>query len=68
MSIVLLQASLPESKYLEPDHIQFNYLSKELYTAITNNQDLAKKFTQKEIEILKEGMVPQSLTWHHHQE
>nr|WP_239208800.1 HNH endonuclease [Brevibacillus laterosporus] len=62
------EISLPESKYLEPDNVQFNYLSKKLYEEIGKNPDIAKKFTKQEIELLKEGKVPESLTWHHHQD
>lgn len=39
-----------------------------MYNEIQNNPELASKFTQKEIEIFKEGGVPKGFTWHHNQE
>ena len=62
------ETTLPTSKYLESDAVQFNYLSKELYKIIERDPILAKRFTNLEIAFLKEGRVPKSLTWHHHQE
>jgi hypothetical protein len=59
---------LPEEFYLEPDGVQFEHLSKKLYEEIANNHELAGKFTEKEIAMLKEGLVPETLTWHHHQD
>uniref|UniRef100_UPI001EF06121 HNH endonuclease n=1 Tax=Paenibacillus tepidiphilus TaxID=2608683 RepID=UPI001EF06121 len=60
--------SLPESYYLEPDDIQFEYLSKELFKKIESDKNLAQKFTAEEIALLKKGKVPETLTWHHHQD
>ncbi|MED1798054.1 HNH endonuclease [Brevibacillus porteri] len=62
------EISLPEKLYLEPDGVQFDYLSKKLYEEIIKNPDLAKKFTKEEIELFKNGSVPKTLTWHHHQD
>ncbi|MEK4534208.1 T7SS effector LXG polymorphic toxin [Peribacillus sp. FSL K6-1552] len=59
---------LPEKYYLETDAVQFEYLSKTLYEEVIRNPELAEKFTAKEYELLKEGRVPKTLTWHHHQE
>ncbi|MGG0286151.1 HNH endonuclease [Peribacillus butanolivorans] len=59
---------LPEKYYLETDAVQFEYLSKALYEEVIRNPELAGKFTAKEYELLKEGRVPKTLTWHHHQE
>ncbi|WP_083678296.1 HNH endonuclease [Paenibacillus sp. FSL R7-0337] len=60
--------TLPEKYYLESDKVQFDYLSKELYKEILENPELAKKFTAAERNLLKEGKVPDTFTWHHHQE
>ncbi|MFK4322969.1 hypothetical protein ABH946_005732 [Bacillus sp. RC145] len=58
---------LDKSFYLEPDKVQFRELSLRLYEKIQRDQDLALKFTPSEIEYLKRGKVPKTLTWHHHQ-
>jgi hypothetical protein len=60
--------SLPEKYYLEPDSVQFEYLSKKLYDDIAKNPKLAEKFSADELALLKEGKVPKTLTWHHHQD
>ncbi|OPH46699.1 hypothetical protein BC351_14535 [Paenibacillus ferrarius] len=60
--------ALPEKFYLEPDGVQFEYLSKKLYADITSNSKLAGNFSEVEIALLKEGKVPKTLTWHHHQD
>ncbi|MDM5212685.1 T7SS effector LXG polymorphic toxin [Peribacillus sp. NJ4] len=59
---------LPEKYFLETDAAQFEYLSKTLSEEIISIPELAEKFTAKEYEVLKEGRVPKTLTWHHHQE
>ncbi len=59
---------LDKSFYLEPDKVQFRELSLRLYEKIQRDQDLALKFTPSEIEYLKRGKVPKTLTWHHHQD
>ena len=59
---------LPDKLYLETDAVQFEYLSRLLYKEIQGNPNLVKGFTKQEIEILKAGKVPQTLTWYHHQE
>ncbi|MFB8375146.1 HNH endonuclease [Paenibacillus taichungensis] len=59
---------LPKKYYLEPDATQFEYLSKELYDQIVKNPSLEQRFTETEIQLLKEGKVPKTLTWHHHQD
>ncbi|MFS0763794.1 T7SS effector LXG polymorphic toxin [Peribacillus phoenicis] len=59
---------LPEKYFLESDAAQFEYLSKTLSEEIISNPELAEKFTAKEYEVFKEGRVPKTLTWHHHQE
>ncbi|ADM71326.1 hypothetical protein GMA19_03517 [Paenibacillus polymyxa E681] len=62
------ELSLPEKYYLEPDSVQFEYLSKKLYDDIAKNPKLAEKFSADELALLKEGKVPKTLTWHHHQD
>ncbi|MGG0277502.1 HNH endonuclease [Bacillus rhizoplanae] len=62
------EKDLPEKLYLETDAIQFEHLSRLLYKEIQGNPDLAKRFTNEEIKLLEAGRVPQTLTWHHHQQ
>ncbi|WP_231869697.1 HNH endonuclease [Paenibacillus riograndensis] len=35
---------------------------------LLESPELAQKFTKSEIALLKEGKVPKTLTWHHHQD
>ncbi|WP_246234974.1 HNH endonuclease, partial [Bacillus aquiflavi] len=62
------EIDLPEKLYLETDAIQFEYLSRLLYKEIQRDPSLAKIFTDEEIKLLEAGRVPQTLTWHHHQQ
>ncbi|MFD2214908.1 HNH endonuclease [Metabacillus endolithicus] len=62
------EITLPEKLHLDTDAAQFEYLSKMLYKEIKEKPELLSKFTDREIELLKAGKVPQTLTWHHHQE
>ncbi|MDA7027417.1 HNH endonuclease [Bacillus sp. CLL-7-23] len=62
------QTSLPESKYLAGDKEQFKHLSKELYEKAMNNQKIKSRFTDDELEILRNGETPKRFVWHHHQE
>lgn len=66
-----------ESKYntkLEPEDYMksrsahFDKASKALYNNIMNDSSLRSKFTKEEIGIFKDGGVPKSYTWHHHQD
>ena len=59
---------LEEVDYLKSRGTHFSRASKALYDEIQNNSVLASKFTQKEIDIFKEGGVPKRFTWHHNQE
>ncbi|MEI5912055.1 HNH endonuclease [Bacillus albus] len=62
------ETSLSESYHLEPDSVQFKYLSQKLYDDIMKDPNLAKQFSQTDIELFKLGKKPKSVTWHHHQE
>lgn len=46
----------------------FYYASKELYKQALKNKALRSKFTKKELEMFKNGLVPPRFTWHHNQE
>ena len=62
------ETSLSESYHLDPDSVQFKYLSQKLYDDIMKDPNLAKRFSQTDIELFKLGKKPKSVTWHHHQE
>nr|WP_242227323.1 HNH endonuclease [Bacillus pseudomycoides] len=62
------ETSLSESYHIEPDSVQFKYLSQKLYDDIMKDPNLAKQFSQTDIELFKLGKKPKSVTWHHHQE
>ena len=53
--------------YLKSRGTHFDRASKDLYQQIMANDELARKFTQEEIELFKNGSVPKRFTWHHHQ-
>jgi hypothetical protein len=60
--------NLDPADYLKSRGTHFDRASKSLYNEIQNNSELASKFTQKEIDIFKEGGVPKRFIWHHNQE
>ncbi|MED4401596.1 T7SS effector LXG polymorphic toxin [Metabacillus fastidiosus] len=62
------QSELPKFLYLKSDSRQFRHLTKELAQKIEEKPELGKKFTEKELKLIKKGKVPKSLTWHHHQD
>ncbi len=53
------EITLPEKLHLDTDAAQFEYLSKMLYKEIKEKPELLSKFTDREIELLKAGKVPQ---------
>lgn len=53
--------------YLKSRGTHFDRASKALYSDIMKNDSLRSQFTDAEIAIFKEGGVPKSHTWHHHQ-
>ena len=58
---------LEPEDYLKSRGTHFDRASKDLYQQIMANDELARKFTQEEIELFKNGSVPKRFTWHHHQ-
>ncbi|MFC4620415.1 HNH endonuclease [Camelliibacillus cellulosilyticus] len=38
------------------------------YIKIQSNPNLKNKFTEDEIELFKNGIVPERFIWHHHQD
>ena len=58
---------LEPEDYLKSRGTHFDRASKDLYQQIMANDELARRFTQEEIELFKKGSVPKRFTWHHHQ-
>ena len=59
---------LEPEDYLKSRGTHFDRASKDLYQQIMANDELARRFTQEEIELFKKSSVPKRFTWHHHQE
>lgn len=65
----VFDAQLPDELCLSKDKEQFKECNKQLYEAIQNDPELAKKFTPEQLEQIKDGMknggAPDGYTWHH---
>jgi hypothetical protein len=60
------EANLPENLLQAKDKAQFCECNKQLYEAIQENPELAKKFTPEQIKDgIKNGGAPDGYTWHH---
>ena len=46
----------------------FSIACKKLYKKAMRNKKFARRFTKKELELFKNGIVPDKYTWHHHQD
>lgn len=56
-------------KYWKKDRsVHFYQASRLLYQKIQKSSRLANKFTKREINLFKEGDLPDKYTWHHHQD
>lgn len=61
----MFDARLPDDKLQSSDREQFNECNKQLKDAIENGPDLHSKFTEEQIEQIKNGDTPDGYTWHH---
>lgn len=61
-------AQLPDDLLQASDSEQFAECNQQLGEAIENDPDLANKFSDEQIEQIKNGDTPDGLTWHHHEE
>ena len=59
---------LKPEDYLKSRGTHFDRASKTLYNDIMKDSNLRSRFTDAEIAIFKEGGVPKTYTWHHHQD
>lgn len=58
-------ATLSPDEYKSTDSVQFNRVNKQLKEAVSKNDDLAKKFTPQQLEMIEAGRTPRGYTWHH---
>lgn len=58
-------AKLSPDEYKSTDPVQFNRANKQLKEAVVNDSDLAKKFTNQQLEMIEYGRTPRGYTWHH---
>lgn len=62
-------AQISEDLYHETDYTQFKECNAQLHEAIQNDPDLRAKFTEEQVEQIKEGIMdgtaPDGYTWHH---
>ena len=61
-------AQLPEELYQSTDKEQFTESNKQLKDAIDKDPELAKRFTQEQLEQIKNNDTPDGYTWHHNEE
>lgn len=59
---------LEPSDYTKSRTTYFRRASKDLYNSIQKDSKLASQFTTEEINLFKEGKVPENYTLHHHQD
>lgn len=62
-------AQIPMKMYLDRDVVQFKECNKQLFEAVTKNPELNEKFTDEQLEQIKDGLKdgtsPDGYTWHH---
>ena len=64
---------LPEEEYKESFYNQQKWLNERMSKLVDPSsseydESIAEKLTDEQIEDFKEGIMPEGLTWHHHQE
>ncbi|WP_336769971.1 WXG100 family type VII secretion target [Bacillus bombysepticus] len=65
---VISEVKLKEVDYKKTRPTHDRICNKLLYEQILKDPKLAAKFTDKEIELFKNGEKPKTYTWHHHQD
>ena len=65
-------AKIPENMYLKSDKDQFKECNKQLLNEIENNPEMRDKFSEEQIDQIKEGIkegtAPEGYVWHHNEE
>ncbi|WP_086244118.1 HNH endonuclease [Campylobacter devanensis] len=64
----VFDAQLPDELEQASDSEQFKECNKQLQEAIENDPELASKFTDEQLEQVKNGDTPDGYTWHHNEE
>ena len=66
------KAEIPKDLYLDTDKAQFKECNKQLAEAIEKNPELKSKFSEEQLEQIKEGIkdgsAPDGYVWHHEPE
>ena len=63
----LFDMNLKPEDYMKSRTTHFERASKALYAEIQKNPALKSLFTENEIKLFEQGLVPKNYTWHHHQ-
>ena len=63
-----IDVQLPENLEQATDKEQFDECNRQLKEAIENDPELAKQFTEEQLEQIKNGDTPDGYTWHHNEE
>lgn len=63
-----IDVQLPENLEQATDKEQFEECNRQLKEAIENDPNLAKQFTEEQLEQIKNGDTPDGYTWHHNEE
>ena len=64
----LFDVQLPDDMLQASDAKQFGECNNQLKEAVEKNPELAKKFTEDQLEQIKNGDTPDGYTWHHNEE
>ncbi len=62
------ETNLPESMYTGSDYTQFSYCNTELKNAFDEGKLDESKFSERQLEQIRNGDQPQGFTWHHNEE
>lgn len=68
----LFDAQIPKEKYYDSDASQFKECNKQLWNAIQNNPELKSRFSETQLEQIKDGITdgtaPDGFVWNHNEE
>ena len=68
----IFDAQIPENLFNETDYRQFKECNTQLNEAIENSDELKSKFTEEQLEQIRDGMsdgtAPDGYVWHHNEE
>lgn len=64
----IAEVNMPEDMYKKSDKDQFEYCNKETYERTQKDSDFRSKFSDEQVEALKNGENPKGHVWHHNEE